>query len=160
MNIPSLLCLSRHQGTHSRRLTELVTGFRGAQIFNPSFLDWNDQWLVTFRYRGRDTQGSALLRSDMAGGPSRRLDLSEHVEKFGVSRLADPKLFRLGDEAWITFNDGHSAGENNVYLMRVAPELSSPLVCQLAGRRRIEKNWAFMVQGERLKALYSVATCR
>lgn len=156
MNIPSLLCLSRHEGTHSRRLTELVTGFRSAQIFNPSFLDWNDQWLVTFRYRDRERQGSALLQGDMAGGPSRRVDLSEHVAKFGVARLADPKLFRLGDEAWITFNDGHSAGENNVYLMRVAPEVSAPLVCQLAGRRRIEKNWAFMVHGERLKALYSV----
>jgi len=109
MNIPSLLCLSRHQGAHSRRLTELVTGFRGAQIFNPSFLDWNGQWLVTFRYRDRDRRGeshAALLQGDMTGAPSRRVDLSEHVASFGVARLADPKLFRLGDEAWITLTMG------------------------------------------------------
>lgn len=159
MNIPSLLCLSRRTGAHSRRLTELVSEFNSAQVFNPSFLDWNGQWLITFRYRDRDAMSSshaAMLQGDMAGGPSRRLNMSQHVAGFGVSRLADPKLFRLGEEAFVTFNDGHAERENNVYLMRVAPELGAPLLCQLRGRRRVEKNWAFMLHGDRLRALYSV----
>jgi hypothetical protein len=159
MNIPSLRCLSSHQGSHSRRLTELVSEFRSAQIFNPSFLDWNDHWLITFRHRDRDALASsqaALLQGNMAGGPSRRVNLSEHAARFGVARVADPKLFRLGAEAWITFNDGHSDGENSVYLMPVAPKLGTPLVCQLTERRPVEKNWAFMLHGDRLKALYSV----
>lgn len=162
MNIPSLLCLERHQGAHSRRLRELVSGFRGAEVFNPSFLDWNGHWLVTFRYRDRELASSqaALLQGDMAGGPSRRSNLSEHVARFGIAPLADPKLFRLGDEAWVTFNDGYSDAQNNVYLMRVAPELGPPLLCQLEGRQRVEKNWAFMLDGARLRALYSVDPVR
>jgi hypothetical protein len=124
-------------------------------------LDWNGHWLVAFRYRDRDAMSSthaALLQGDIAGGPSRRVNLSEHAASFGVSALADPKLFRLGAEAWITFNDGYSELENHVYLMRVAPELGRPLLCQLQDRQRIEKNWAFMLDGDgdRLKALYSV----
>ncbi|ASR55856.1 hypothetical protein ACT17Q_00860 [Cellulomonas sp. CW35] len=61
--------------------------------------------------------------------------------------MADPKLFVVSGRAYVTFNTGSVKGEakNDIYVMRVAPELCPPQRCVVHKRPRQEKNWVFFV---------------
>lgn len=85
---------------------------------------------------------------DLDGGnPGEIVDLTAHGNAHGVTVVADPKLFVVSGRAYVTFNTGSVKGEakNDIYVMRVAPELCPPQRCVIRKRRRQEKNWVFFV---------------
>jgi len=79
--------------------------------------------------------------------PGEIVDLTEHAAAYGVPVVADPKLFVVSGRAYVTFNTGSVKGEakNDIYVMRIAPELRRPQRCVVHKRRRQEKNWVFFV---------------
>jgi len=131
-------------------------------VFNPSLLRMGGRRLLTFRHWGpsRRPPFLASLLVVEEDGSLERHDLSAHVSAHGVTNLADPKLLRLGDEAWVAFNDGYSPDRNRIFLMQVTPSPGPPRECVFAGRSPVEKNWAFFIEGGRLKALYSLDPLR
>jgi hypothetical protein len=74
--------------------------------------------------------------------------------------VADPKLFIVEGEVWVTFNDGWSPTRNRLFIMRVTPRLGEPLECDWRGSQGLEKNWSFFVRDGSLKALYTVDPLR
>lgn len=73
------------------------------------------------------------------------IDLTERARAEGVRVTADPKLFEANGDVYATFNTGYVRGDgrNDIYVMRLTPELGAPQRTILGGRRRIEKNWVF-----------------
>jgi hypothetical protein len=92
-------------------------------------------------------------------GSWRIRSLTEHAASYAVAPTADPKLFALGEQIYVTFNTGYSPVQNEIYLMQVAPNLTPPQKCVLvAGRQAVEKNWAFYPGADgRLAAIYQLA---
>ena len=77
-----------------------------------------------------------------------------------MGRRWHPKLRELEGEIWLTFNDGWSATENQLYLMRVTPSLGRPHRCVYGPRQAVEKNWAFFSSEGGIRALYSLNPVR
>jgi hypothetical protein len=125
-------------------------------VFNPSFANVGHNFAVSFRagrHRADKPFRGILLLPEF--GQDEWIDLS--AEWFGGAvPVADPKLFTMGTEIWLTFNTGHFENPNRVFIAPVWPRFGEPQEVFLEGRRAIEKNWAFFKQGEKLFALYSV----
>jgi len=132
-------------------------------VFNVSVLIHQGQVHVAYRAlpRGAAKPFHAFYAvADLAQPDSWRItSLTEHAAAYAVAPTADPKLFVLGAEVYVTFNTGYSAVQNEIYLLRVAPELTAPQKCVLPiGRQRVEKNWAFFARSDgRLAAIYQLA---
>jgi hypothetical protein len=126
-----------------------------ANAFNPSIASQSDSDFIAFR--GSAT-GERPFRAFVASSESGLLDLSEVALASGLPVVADPKLFRLGNELWATFNTGFTASaENGIYIQRIHPDLTEPQLCILPGRQRIEKNWAFYLdESGDLSVVYSL----
>lgn len=135
---------------------------RYENIFNPSlvFLNSEETFVSTIRLLPKGTQPpfrSALIHQK-GEHDCEVFDLNEVMEAFGLDVVADPKLFRSGEEVWCTFNDGHRPQvANKIHLLKVYPEIGSPIECVLQPRQRIEKNWAFYREDDRWRALYGIA---
>jgi hypothetical protein len=127
-------------------------------VFNPSVLAIEDSILIALRARATQPRRSmfdAHLLTRSATDAVTAFNLTDYCATFGINVVADPKLTRLGDSAFVTFNTGHTlSGTNDVVIMQVHPKLTSPLVCQLPHRQRIEKNWAFFGSERHIYAVY------
>jgi hypothetical protein len=84
------------------------------------------------------------------------IDLTAAFAADGVAVVSDPKLFKLGEEIWVTFNTGHTDKPNRIFAAQLHPVLSSAYELDLPGRQVIEKNWALFRRDGALHALYSV----
>jgi hypothetical protein len=141
----------------TRRCNEFLQPFGRRNCFNPSILFVGAETLIAFRAFGDERKKpftAYLFSTD--GHETALLDLSAAMIEFGISNVSDPKLFSLGDEAWLTFNTGYSKTLNRLYLMKVRPSLEAPRECTFDGRQKVEKNWAFFEDQGSLKALYSI----
>lgn len=70
--------------------------------------------------------------------------------------VADPKLFEWEGNCWVTFNTGHFARPNAIYVAQLTPEIGPPLKVDLPERADIEKNWGFFEWNGVLHAIYSL----
>ncbi len=139
------------------RCSELLRPYSSRNCFNPSILFLEAETLIAFRAFGTErTKPFAAYLFSTAGAETALLDLSEAMKEFGIANVSDPKLFALGDEAWLTFNTGYSKTQNNLYILKVRPTVETPRECTVAGRQKVEKNWAFFEDRGSLKALYSI----
>jgi len=130
-------------------------------IFNPS-LRFRDG-LSVIAFRGLPQEGGKevhawLMKTDSVGNTCQLFDLTAYLKQFGVAPTADPKLFELGGELFLTFNTGWSSIENRLFICQVTPQLGEPLECIYRDRQPVEKNWAFFGTHEELHALYSLST--
>jgi hypothetical protein len=154
-----LLPIKNLQTERSRKFLSLLAPFEADNAFNPSFQQHEGLLYIVFRHLGADRRPpfqASLLTFDPRSGDQQRLNLTEHLSRFGVDVIADPKLVLLAGELWVTFNDGWSDTRNRIYLMQLSPSPGQPLECVLEGRKPIEKNWAFFIEGGSLKAIYSI----
>lgn len=130
-------------------------------VFNPSVAVHAGSTFIVFRAEpsaGFKPFHGYLLRVS-PGGASELVDLGDDPQTSALSKLADPKLVRLGDALYVTFNTGNvHVGQNDIFLREVAPQLGPLQRCTFPGRRPVEKNWGFFLRpGEPLRVVYSLA---
>jgi hypothetical protein len=157
-----IACLA--DGVQSSLSTQLKSvaeesGIRG--VFNPSLRSRDGLRVIAFRgfLQGADKEVRAwLLKTDAVGSTCQLIDLTTYFKRFGVGPTADPKLFALEGEIFLTFNTGWAATENRLFISQVTPELGEPLECIYQDRQSVEKNWAFFGSQTEPRALYSLNT--
>ncbi len=144
------------------RLTAWLAPLADRNLFNPSILSVDGILHLVYRAfaPGSTTKPfrAYYTRFDPALGPDQPTQLVDLTEASGVEKVADPKLFEADGRVFATFNTGHLTPEarNEVYVMQVAPELSTPQRCVLEPRRATEKNWAFFIRDGVLRVFYSL----
>ncbi|MEZ6082488.1 MAG: hypothetical protein R3E58_00680 [Phycisphaerae bacterium] len=127
----------------TRRCGSYLKPFVSRNCFNPSILLTGDETLIAFRAFGETRKPFRAYLFSTDGRESSVLDLSEAMEKFGITNVADPKLFSISGEAWLTLNTGYSKTMNRLYISKVRPSLEEPRECTVENRQKVEKNWAF-----------------
>ncbi len=150
--------------TFTRRFGAARIGWRAVlapdvRRYNPSLLlgtDGASTDLVAHREWSSGLSAS-IARLDVyrGGEPVEQRDLAAECAAFGIAPVADPKLFRLRGEPWMTFNTGSPSGRNELYIRRLVDSGDRPIRCDLDGRRAIEKNWQFAEHDGRFVAVYS-----
>lgn len=130
--------------------------------FNVSLTQHRGRWVVAVRglLRGQAPPVRAWLAviNPVDASVERLHDLSAHTEAQGIERASDPKLFRLGDELWVTCNTGTpDEGPNQIHVLRIEDDLGTPMRCIVEGRQRIEKNWAFVGTPGDVRVVHSLA---
>lgn len=155
-----MIWAKKYQNDYTDRLKAILKDTGLSNIFNPSLLHFGDNLIMTFRAiddvnHGR-IESFLLVIEDGFEGMS-LVNLTIHAQQHGIPIAADPKLFLEHDKAiWLTFNTGYSKIGNDIYVMRVFPQLEAPMKCIYPTRKKIEKNWAFFFEEDNLFALYSV----
>ena len=153
-----MLFLNRHHTENAVRVSNLLLAWRLENPFNPSHCRIGDDEILTIRARGAKHAtrfSSFLIHQNPAKNQSSILNLTDELAPLALGYIADPKLFAVGREIWTTFNTGHTAGPNRLFVMRVFPSRGSPVECRYPRRQPIEKNWAFFRRDDSWFSLYS-----
>lgn len=162
MSILPLMLGRRGLTGMQERLRSIADAHGLRSPFNPSLALVDDVWHIAFRANRAEAGspiGGYVARLDGTGS---LLDLGSRAAELGIEKVADPKLVVLDGVLHVTFNTGYVAGKPNaVYLQRIGGVPGDPQRCELPGRQRIEKNWAFYLDGDGLlRALYSLEPVR
>jgi len=126
-----------------------------SNIFNPSFYIEDDLKVFTFRAikNGEKNISSFVLIKD--GQNEKIINLSnEYSEKLRVKQLIDPKVLKLDNELYITFNSGWNPEGNSIFIMKIYPLIESPKCIIYNKRNEQERNWAFFYDDKEIYALY------
>lgn len=139
----------------------VIRGLGVHNIFNPSF--YSDDKVKVFGFRAIP-KGNDILASfiSIEGRNFRKtINLSiDYYHQLGGTRLIDPKVCKLGDELYVTFNTGFDCSGNDIYVMKIHPELGSPKKLLFNKRNTQERNWSFFTEDGEIFALYSIAPLR
>lgn len=124
-------------------------------VFNPSF--YSDDDVKIFAFRAISGKGNRLTSFVSIEDNSRHLVERISVDSYenlNAKRFIDPKVTNINGEYYITFNSGWNPEGNDIYVMKVYPEMGSPKRIVYRSRQKQERNWAlFSKQGE-IYALY------
>ena len=142
-------------------ITRITAEHGLTNVFNASVAFSGETMFATIRAlpaSGEKPFRGYLIRFDADGGHE-LIDLATLVGDADLPKIADPKLVTLGDDLYLTFNTGHvRSGRNDIYLQRVSPTPGPLQRVDYAGRRDIEKNWAFALSPEgTLRVVYTLA---
>lgn len=124
-------------------------------VFNPSF--YSDKNLHTFAFRAiqtGETEVSSFFHIDNHESQITINLSTEFTSQLGVEQLIDPKITKLNDEIYLTFNSGWKPGGNEIFIMKIYPNIESPKKLVYANRQRQERNWAFFYEDGEIYALY------
>lgn len=155
-----MIWANNYHNQYTERLKAALVETGLSNIFNPSLRYMGDKLIVAFR--AIDKTHQAIIQSYVAIFTTdfqriSLVNLTMHAKQYGIPKAADPKLFREDDESiWVTFNTGYSKTQNEIYIMKLFPQLETPRKCTYPDRQKVEKNWAFFFEGGRLFALYSL----
>lgn len=143
-----------------RALQCLAKDYNYSNVFNPSLAFVGNQWHITFRAETFDNEKpfrafyTYIIDSECAPP----LDISNLLREANLPQVADPKLVKLGNELFLTFNTGNLGKlRNAIYLMKVWPAIGAPQKCEIVDRQTVEKNWAFFLDRDGLGAVYSLS---
>ncbi len=126
-----------------------------SNVFNPSF--YVDEQLKIFAFRAIPSGSNCLTSYVSIETPSERsiVNLSrDYCEELQVVRLIDPKVTKLGEDYYLTFNSGWIPGGNDLFVMKIHPRLERPKRVRYRHRKPQERNWAFFSEREDIYALY------
>jgi len=104
---------------------------------------------------GSDRLTSYVVVEDSTGQSIKNIS-AEFSEELNVPRLIDPKITQLNGEFYITFNSGYVPGGNDIFIMRIYPEIGSPRRLIYRNRQKQERNWAFFSERGNIYALYRI----
>ncbi|KQP21178.1 hypothetical protein [Pseudorhodoferax sp. Leaf265] len=141
-------------------LVQLSKDHGFTNVFNPSLSLAGGTWHLAFRAESftGEKPFRAFYTHLVDGRFSDPLDLTDFLRERGLAQVADPKLVKLDDELFFTFNTGNLGKVNNtIFLMRIWPTMGSPQKCEVSDRQTVEKNWAFFKRDGNLCALYSLS---
>jgi hypothetical protein len=136
---------------------QLTSSLNIRNIFNPSFYCDDDVKIFAFRAlpNCNDWLFSFASIEDKIEQSVKNISLDLYEEFNGI-RLIDPKVTKIKDEFYITFNSGGVPGENDIFIMKIYPKMESPKRVIYKNRQKEERNWAFFsAQGE-IYALYRI----
>ena len=154
-------CKSQPDRLLRESFRDVLQGLNLRNVFNPSFYLGEKVQVFGFRAieEGNDQLVSFLSIDD---GESRRITaLTPELSPLFPGRSPiDPKIFPLGDEVFATFNNGWVPGGNELFVMKLYPEMAPPKRVIYSGRQSQERNWAFFAEQGSIYALYQVAPLR
>lgn len=121
-----------------------------SNVFNPSFYMTDDLKILTFRAipDGDDRLTSYVVVQNVM------TNISADCLSLGCLQLIDPRVFQVNDEFWVTFNSGHVASGNDIFVMKVHPQLEEPKRVVFNARQSQERNWSFFSRDGEIYALY------
>ncbi len=119
-------------------------------VFNPSFHITENLKILTFRAipMGDDRLTSYVAVQD------RLINISDFCLPLDCLQLIDPRVFQLKDEIWVSFNSGYVAGGNDIFVMKIYPQIEPPKKVIYRKRQDQERNWSFFSRNNELYALY------
>ena len=124
-------------------------------VFNPSF--YCDDNVKIFAFRAipacNDYNVSFVSIEDKDGQSVKNISIDLFKELGGV-RLIDPKVVKINEEFYVTFNSGWAREGNDIFIMKVYPQIESPKRLIYKNRQAQERNWAFFSEGSEIYALY------
>ena len=143
----------------TQSFARLVQSLDVRDAFNPSFYTNGELTIFAFRAipNGEDRLASFVSVTDETGSRSLTEISSAWPEMLSVPRFIDPKLARINGEHYVTFNSGYVPGGNDIFVMKVHPELGAPRRVLYRGRQEQERNWAFFSEGGEVYALYRIS---
>jgi len=121
-----------------------------SNVFNPSFS--NDGRVVAFRAipDGDDRLNSYISVNGVLH------NLSSKAISYGCLQFIDPKVFTIRGEHYVTFNSGHVSDGNDIFVMKVSPDIEEPVKVTYRRRQWQERNWAFFEEDGEVYALYGL----
>jgi predicted GH43/DUF377 family glycosyl hydrolase len=131
-------------------------------VFNPSFYMNDEVEVFSFRaiqsHKEINEKNIEAFLSIKSKKNNLTKNLSNDLRR--PRRVEDPKVVELNGEIFITFNSGlhnkkpHRA--NDIYIMKVFPQLGKQKRIIYEQRQRREKNWAFFYENGNVYSLYSI----
>lgn len=129
-------------------------------VFNPSYIVNNQNHYLAIRLFDETSNSIlAMLYIWTNEYEFSRINLSEYFKtKTNLKKVADPKLFVMGNSIWGTFNNGFIEKENNIIgLFKIKEStIKQHYFCEYKNRSRIEKNWSFYSENNQIFALYGL----
>ena len=151
-------CCHDNESSITDRFKQAINGMELRNVFNPSFLEKDDLNVFAFRAIPNDSdQLTSYVSIQSANNRSIHMISEDHFEHLKVPRLIDPKVFTAGDSVYLTFNTGWVKSGNDIFVMKIFPELENPRKVVYANRRRQERNWGFFSEQGEVFAIYQVA---
>ncbi len=149
------VCKSCKDENLSRYFASVTNSLSVHNIFNPSFYCDDNVKLFAFRaiIDGEDCLTSFISIEDKIGRSVKKIS-AEFYQEFGAPRLIDPKVARLNDEYYVTFNSGWVPEGNDIFIMKIYPTMGHPKRLIYKGRQQQERNWAFFFEKNEIYALY------
>ena len=136
-----------------------------ARIFNPTLLAHGDGYIVFYRIVseaiGRRI-GACRLDAGLNVVGGSVTDFSQSIAAI-PGWHADPRLFDLDGEVWLSWNNGILPNaENDQHVVRIDPDTLAPIgipqkIVAEFPRRQVEKNWMFFSEGGVTRAVYSIS---
>jgi hypothetical protein len=154
-------CVSSRDASLLNDIARATDSLPVHNVFNPSFYLDDAVKIVSFRAIGHgDTEiHSYISIEDHNGHSIQRLCPSDYPG-LRAPRLIDPKIVRLGDACFTTFNSGWVPEGNDIFIMKIWPERAPPRRMSFPGRARQERNWAFFSVDGEIYALYWINPTR
>jgi len=143
---------SKLQSSFENHLNE----FEVNGIFNPSFFVKDDLEVFSFRaIADKETSEPLSYISVKSRQGVHRANISKYLENELLDpRFIDPKIFTIDNDIYITFNSGWCPGGNNIFVMKVFPNIERPKRVLYDNRQPQERNWAFFSRDGEIYALY------
>lgn len=127
------------------------------EVFNPSFVFLDKIKVSSFRAVLRGDKEKELI-SYFCIDKGCGIDISNLSKTWSsylnVPRLIDPKVFSLEGDIYITFNSGHVIGGNDIFVMKIYPNIEPPKKILYDKRQEQERNWSFFNYEDEIYALY------
>lgn len=158
MKVNSLYFLEENQNKFLLEyFLQIFQGINVYNTFNPSFFISKEIKATSFRaisLEDKSKELSSYFCIDDGGGPN-IYDLSkEWTSYLNCPRLIDPKIFCLNKDVYITFNSGYVKSGNDIFIMKIYPNIESPKRVVYNKRKNQERNWSFFVYEDNIYALY------
>jgi len=146
--------LSRDDGL-TEYFQKITTPLNLRYVFNPSFYCDDDVKIFAFRAISahNDYNLSFVSIEDKTGQTVKNISIDLYKELNGV-RLIDPKVVKINKEFYITFNSGWIRRGNDIFIMRIYPEIEPPKKLIYKNRQNQERNWSFFSEGGEIYVLY------
>jgi len=126
-------------------------------VFNPSF--YIDENVEIFSFRaiksGEDKISSFVIIKDKEKQIIKNIS-EEFSEKLDTDQLIDPKVTKLDNELYLTFNSGWNPRRNSLFVMKIYPVIEPPKKIIYNKRKEQERNWTFFFEDGDIYALYWV----
>lgn len=153
--------LKNYSNAKTEKLKSILMNINLKNIFNPCYKEFKKYHYISFRADSevRDALAvSYLLCLDENYLIIYLINISTlYLNKYGIQRVHEPKLFVLNQSIFMSFNTGPSINGNEFYLAKINNDFPQPKKCIYEKRMLMEKNWAFYNFDNKLFAIYSLS---
>jgi len=148
-------CTSSQDKELSGYFENVISSLDIYNVFNPSFYCDENVKIFAFRaiLKGSKELSSFISIEDQKCRSIKNISTDFHKE-LGSICLIDPKIAQINGDFYITFNSGWMPKGNDIFIMKIYPEMESPKRILYKNRQKQERNWAFFSEQGDIYALY------